>query len=180
MQGLPEKGRAPEKLPPWLAVISAALVERGIFPAHLAPNHVLVNQYQPGEGIMPHTDGPLYHDCVVILSLGFPAVMSFRPRLSPDEIGSVPTAIELENRNSANILLRPNSLLCFSNDAYTSYLHGIDTWQPQVHESFLAYVSSLSDVIDKRELGREGEAQDSVDGHNDNYIRTSLTIRHMF
>lgn len=31
------------------------------------PNHVLVNAYQPGQGIMPHEDGPLYHPAVAIL-----------------------------------------------------------------------------------------------------------------
>ncbi|CAD7966368.1 unnamed protein product [Amoebophrya sp. A25] len=33
------------------------------------PNHVLVNDYQPGDGIMHHEDGPLYHPVVAILSL---------------------------------------------------------------------------------------------------------------
>src|ERR1700742_3358607 len=27
---------------------------------HKAPNHVLVNEYKSGEGIMPHEDGPAY------------------------------------------------------------------------------------------------------------------------
>lgn len=32
-------------------------------------NHVLVNEYQPGQGIMAHQDGPLYTPAVAILSL---------------------------------------------------------------------------------------------------------------
>ncbi len=40
-------------------------------------NHVLVNAYLPGEGIMPHEDGPLYHPAVCILSLGSPAILRF-------------------------------------------------------------------------------------------------------
>ena len=40
-------------------------------------NHVLVNSYLPGEGIMPHQDGPLYHPAVCILSLGCPAIVRF-------------------------------------------------------------------------------------------------------
>lgn len=195
LKGLPEKSRVREELPPWLADISEVLVERKIFPSSLAPNHVLINQYQPGEGIMHHTDGPLYHDCVVILTLGFPAVMSFQPRLTTEQIGSASqnstNSIFNENHSNSNendvdkianapiittgacsILLRPNSLLYFSNEAYSSYLHGIDTWDHvlteegdlhqndhnqnyncQLRDSFFSHVSSLPHVIDKTEQG---------------------------
>lgn len=37
---------------------------------------------QPGEGIMPHEDGPLYHPAVAILSLGNPAVVRFARKRS--------------------------------------------------------------------------------------------------
>ncbi|CAI5959513.1 unnamed protein product, partial [Closterium sp. NIES-64] len=39
-------------------------------------NHVLVNEYQEGQGIM---DGPAYFPCVAILSLGLPGTMVFSP-----------------------------------------------------------------------------------------------------
>lgn len=42
---------------------------------HGAPNHVLVNEYQPGEGIMPHEDGPAYYPMVATVSLGAPIVL---------------------------------------------------------------------------------------------------------
>lgn len=42
-----------------------------------APAHVLVNSYQPGDGIMPHADGAAYLPCVAILSLGAPVVFRF-------------------------------------------------------------------------------------------------------
>ena len=45
-----------------------------------AANHVLVNLYERGEGIMPHEDGPLYYPGACILSLGGPAVMRFHPK----------------------------------------------------------------------------------------------------
>lgn len=42
-----------------------------------SPNHVLINRYQPGEGIFPHLDGPSYLPAVCILSLGSPAIFRF-------------------------------------------------------------------------------------------------------
>ena len=41
-----------------------------MFSKATPPNHVLLNEYQPGEGIMAHKDGPLYLNWVVIISLG--------------------------------------------------------------------------------------------------------------
>lgn len=199
LQGLPERSRKRDVLPAWLEEIANVLVERNIFPSHLPPNHVLINQYQPGEGIMHHTDGPMYHDVVVILSFGAPALMSFRPRQSPDQIGSENNNVfDFENNNdqqkppadsSFNILLRSNSMLYFSNDAYTSHMHGIDTWDPcrceSWSESFNMHVSFMGDVFGKTVCTHsfedtpphlpEGDGCETESG-----VRTSLTIRHMF
>ena len=35
-------------------------------------NHYLINSYEGSVGIMPHTDGPLYHPYVTVISLGSP------------------------------------------------------------------------------------------------------------
>lgn len=40
-------------------------------------NHILINVYPPGVGIMPHFDGPMYLPKVVVLSLGGPAIIKF-------------------------------------------------------------------------------------------------------
>lgn len=42
------------------------------------PNHCLVNEYQPGEGIMPHTDGPLFTPIIATLSLNCHTVVKFQ------------------------------------------------------------------------------------------------------
>ncbi|KAI9888829.1 MAG: hypothetical protein M1814_006232 [Vezdaea aestivalis] len=42
---------------------------------HKKPNHVLVNEYQPGQGIMPHEDGAAYWPVVATVSLGSPLVL---------------------------------------------------------------------------------------------------------
>lgn len=41
------------------------------------PNHCLVNEYHPGDGILPHTDGPAYVPTVATLSLESNTVYEF-------------------------------------------------------------------------------------------------------
>lgn len=110
---------ADEKLPPWLSNISNALVQSGVFERVEIPNHVLINEYQIGDGILHHTDGPMYRDIVAILSLSSSCLMTFKRKLATHEIDS---------RNDGDIfsmLLRPRSLLVFNNSVYSNFMHGI-------------------------------------------------------
>ena len=62
----------------WLQALAARLAQdTHAFGAEQLPNHVLVNAYLPGQGIMPHQDGPLYYPGVCIISLGCPSVVRF-------------------------------------------------------------------------------------------------------
>ncbi|MCO5584623.1 hypothetical protein L7F22_038554 [Adiantum nelumboides] len=115
-----EKGLLPQQLPLWLSELTGNICKDvGLFPSPL--NHVLINEYLPGQGIMPHQDGPAYFPVVAILSLGSPAVMQFTPHqklLDPSEnIGDIHEAV--------SVLLMPGSLLVFKDAAYQDYLHGI-------------------------------------------------------
>uniref|UniRef100_A0A671U7C4 AlkB homolog 6 n=1 Tax=Sparus aurata TaxID=8175 RepID=A0A671U7C4_SPAAU len=57
--GLPHpKGMLAEKMPDWLQTYCEKISSLGAFSGKTA-NHVLVNEYKQGEGIMPHEDGPL-------------------------------------------------------------------------------------------------------------------------
>ncbi|GLI67661.1 hypothetical protein VaNZ11_011912 [Volvox africanus] len=82
------KGLIPAPLPSWLEPLLTRLAgeggEGGLYGGK-PPNHVLINSYLPGEGIMPHEDGPAYHPVVAILSLGAPAVLRFRKKPRPAE-----------------------------------------------------------------------------------------------
>eukprot|EP01122_Echinamoeba_exundans_P016306 TRINITY_DN8229_c0_g1_i1.p1 TRINITY_DN8229_c0_g1~~TRINITY_DN8229_c0_g1_i1.p1 ORF type:complete len:307 (+),score=43.73 TRINITY_DN8229_c0_g1_i1:53-973(+) len=108
-QPLPE-GMEQQPLPEWLIKISSQLNEDGILP--LPANHVLINEYAPGQGIMPHKDGPLYFPRVAIVSLGSGLVMHFRK--NP---GDAP---------QFSIYLEPRSLLIFQDDCFEHLFHGID------------------------------------------------------
>jgi len=110
-----------EPLPPWLAELCASVgkaisVCDNTDTSLPTPNHVLVNHYRPGEGIMPHTDGPAYAPMAAILSLGSAVVFGFWRDHAHTVSGHPPVL---------SLLLPPRSLLVFSEDAYQSHLHGI-------------------------------------------------------
>jgi alkylated DNA repair protein alkB family protein 6 len=82
------------------------------------PNHVLINEYTPGQGIMPHEDGPLYYPVVTTVSLGSHTLLDFYSKVSEEQCS-------LESRYQFSLLLEPRSLLVLEDDMYTGYLHGI-------------------------------------------------------
>ena len=112
--GLPTSTSAmqPQELPAWVASVSTALVDAGVFDAACPPNHVLLNEYQPGQGIDLHRDGPQYMPRVAILSLGSACGFDFS-----------------RDTSAASLLLPSRGLLVFSGPAYEECLHGV----PAVH-----------------------------------------------
>ena len=63
-----------EEIPVWLDFLAKKLDYQGITDESHYCNHYLINQYTGMTGIMPHTDGPLYHPYVTVLSLGCPVI----------------------------------------------------------------------------------------------------------
>ncbi|KAM7497560.1 hypothetical protein LguiA_021974 [Lonicera macranthoides] len=110
------KGLLAQDLPPWLTRITRRISEESkLFPS--AINHVLINEYLPNQGIMPHQDGPAYFPVVAILSLGSPVVMDFtrHSTLADNKSGS-------QTRLPFSIVLMPRSLLIFKDMAYSEEL----------------------------------------------------------
>eukprot|EP00980_Cylindrotheca_fusiformis_P016965 scaffold5159_cov112-Cylindrotheca_fusiformis.AAC.19 len=95
-----------------LKEISRLLVEQGIFPSDEKPNHVLLNEYEPGQGILPHTDGPTYASRTATISLTSSVILEFAERLSSDEIGQREKDIK-----RVQVLLEPGSLIVFEDEA---------------------------------------------------------------
>jgi alkylated DNA repair protein alkB family protein 6 len=125
---------------------------------HERPNHVLINEYPPGVGIMPHKDGAAYHPVVCTVSLGGSLCLNIH-RCKPDgALDPVP---------AWRILQEPRSLLITTDELYTDYLHGID------------------DIGEDVDLGPEtvanwdllGSHDDFAAGQNSRTLRTSLTYR---
>lgn len=151
--GLPHiKGMIPTSLPPFLRPLCSQLVDRGVFPSSEAPNHVLVNRYEPGQGIAPHVDGPAYKPRAAIVSLQAPIVMDFY------KIEDTP-GISASRKPTASLVLRPRSLLVIAGDVYTSFYHSI--------------AERESDTIDENVLNAEEDER----GLFSRKERTSLTIR---
>lgn len=118
--------------PSWLHVLIDALLAWGIFdPIRDRPNHVLINEYKPHEGILHHTDGPRYLDRVAIVSLNSACLMTFRRRLKPESIGcdssnsSGDIGVSGNSADEFSVVLQPRSLLIFCKSVYSDMLHGI-------------------------------------------------------
>ncbi|GJQ12229.1 hypothetical protein GpartN1_g4020.t1 [Galdieria partita] len=111
------KGMIATTLPDWLLCIAKRLEEEDFFPK--TPNHVLINEYLPGQGIEPHEDGPIYYPCAAILSLESEIVMDFFAKQVNSE------TVEKIRQYSGSLLLEPRSLLIIRDSAYRDYLHGI-------------------------------------------------------
>ena len=99
-----------EPLPPWAQAVCKELVRVGVFPAAAPPNHILLNEYEPGQGIDPHKDGVLYMPHVAVISLHSHTTLQF-------------LADTAERSPVASLLLPPRGLLVFGGDAYKLCLH---------------------------------------------------------
>jgi alkylated DNA repair protein alkB family protein 6 len=106
------EGMVPEPMPGWVDSVLEELVAAGIFSPDAPPNHVLLNEYEPGQGIAPHRDGPLYAPTVAILSLGSACAFDF-------------VSNDTERDILASLLLPPRGLLVFAGDAYHQHLHTV-------------------------------------------------------
>lgn len=107
--------------PRWLMDYCKRLYDDGHFPK--IPDQVIINEYQPGQGIAPHVDCiPCFEETIASLSVGSACVMDFTHPSTGEKIAQ---------------LLEPRSLLIFSGDARFQWRHGIaarktDKYQGQV------------------------------------------------
>ncbi|KAL7690216.1 putative oxoglutarate/iron-dependent dioxygenase, alpha-ketoglutarate-dependent dioxygenase AlkB [Plasmopara halstedii] len=114
-------------LPEWLEQVSQTLVDTEIFTKAKKPNHALINEYGVGDCILPHEDGPLYHPLVSIISTGAKSRITFTPHralmLADGQCRAKVTSPIVERYE---FQLERCSLLIFTGEAYTHYLHSID------------------------------------------------------
>ncbi|KAJ1337631.1 alkylated DNA repair protein alkB homolog-like 6 [Microdochium nivale] len=125
---------------------------------HGGPNHVLINEYPAGVGIMPHKDGPAYHPVVCTVSLGSSLCLNIYKNKADGALDQDPVW---------RIIQEPRSILITSADLYTDYLHGIAdiTEDIELSERTIANWSLLSDPSSFQ------------DGRSQRTTRTSLTYR---
>ena len=145
-----------EPLPVFLTSIIDSLMVAGVYPPGCRPNHVLINEYHPGQGIMPHTDGPAYYPCTTTMSLGSPAIMRLAPR-SREGGGFKPCQ---------EVVLQRRSMVVFTDAAYSDHLHAIS----EDHEEVVGASAPCEN------LAAAGVAVGEVLPRT---LRISLTIRHV-
>ena len=123
--GLPsDKGMIAEDIPQWLQFHIDKIHELGIFE-HSKPNHVLINEYLPGQGISPHLDGNLFYPTIATISLGSHTVLNFyEPLNESDKMTS--TCPSLEERLKYRVYVPPRSLILIQDEMFHHYLHGIE------------------------------------------------------
>lgn len=111
-------------LPEWLKRLSHKLYKDGHIPE--VPNQVLVNEYQPGQGIGGHIDRePWFKDTIISLSLGSSCIMEFTNQY--DRTKKVP------------VWLAGRSIAVLKEAARYTWLHGIparksDVWNEHKYE----------------------------------------------
>lgn len=82
------------------------LVATGLFSKR--PQQVIVNEYQPGQGIASHVDSSVFGPVIASLTLGSGAIMDFS-----------------SGCETKSMYLEPRSLVVLSGDARTQWKHGI-------------------------------------------------------
>jgi alkylated DNA repair protein alkB family protein 6 len=155
-------------MPPWLTnPVVDRISSLGIFEG--APhgiNHCLINEYLPGQGIMPHEDGDAYFPVVATVSLGGILVLDVTEKRKVD--GDV-AAEDPKELKRWRILQEPRSLLLTTGSAYTDTLHGI----AEIMED-----SNLGpDTVANWSLLGDREAIEAKGGCNTRTDRISLTYR---
>lgn len=142
---------------------------------HNSPNHVLINEYPPGIGIMPHEDGDAYAPVVATVTLGGHCVLDLYSKQShstpvansPDPDRTMQTQNTSQRVPSYRILQEPRSLLITRGHAYKSFLHGI----ADVHED----VDLGNDTIVN--WNSLDDAAQYESGSKERALRVSLTFR---
>ncbi|KAL2271650.1 hypothetical protein VTJ83DRAFT_1021 [Remersonia thermophila] len=125
---------------------------------HGRPNHVLINEYPPNTGIMPHKDGAAYYPVVCTVSLGSSLCLNVYKSKEDGALDPAPVW---------RILQEPRSLLITTGDLYSEYLHGI--------EPIAADVDLSEQTIANWGLLRDPSSFEN--GLNQRQTRTSLTYR---
>jgi len=172
--GLPQpKGMLLEEMPSWLDEHCAHLSQMGVFKIDdektlVVPNHCLVNEYEPGQGIMPHEDGPMYAPTVATISLGSYTLLDFYRPVIDD---ATDANNNQEERFIFSLLLEPRSLVILKDDMYSVYMHGI---KEVTHDK-----TTLGKIYNYAQLKDIDYKQETTECIRERGKRVSVTIRYV-
>ncbi|CAG5054636.1 unnamed protein product [Parnassius apollo] len=158
--GIPHnKGMIAETIPHWLQNYLDRINNLNLMGGN-KPNHVLVNEYTPGQGILPHLDGSLFYPTITTISVGSHIVLKFwESPLNANEN-------TLELKPVFSFLLEPRSLLVLQDKLFHHYLHSIEEIKEDVIDDSISNLHMCSHQYKKDSTIVRG-------------TRVSLTIRHV-
>lgn len=88
------------------------------------PNQLIVNEYQPGQGISEHIDAiEIFGDTIVMISLGSSCIMDF-------------TLEENKKKRKESIFLERRSLLMIQKEARYKWKHSISKRKNDLWDNF--------------------------------------------
>jgi alkylated DNA repair protein alkB family protein 6 len=158
---LPEGLIHTDDIPSWLQLLMTHVSDTTLKHMGLpAPNHALVNVYNPGDGIMAHEDGPAYTPYAAVISLGSGCVFDFVSKSLPRE-------------SIAQIYLPVGSLMIFTSDAYEQCLHEFR------FSKFDAIDNSVSNHLAIKEYPERLGGSSYSDDVLSRGERISITMRHV-
>jgi alkylated DNA repair dioxygenase AlkB len=97
------------KLPSWAMTMAQRLFEEKY--VNELPDQLIINEYEPGQGIANHVDcEPCFGDTIISISLGSSCVMNF---------------INLRTKQKIEVMLESGSLVVLSGEARHNWTHGI-------------------------------------------------------
>lgn len=143
--GVPtQKGMIAEEIPDYLNRHLQLVNQLEIFGDAKA-NHILLNEYRAGQGIMSHFDGPLFFPTIATLSIGSHTVLEFhQPRSSGVNENVVSSSVE----PAFKLLVEPRSLLILKDDLYNRFMHSIsEVEQDDLKDPLLRNSPGLSETI---------------------------------
>ncbi|XP_004927141.1 alpha-ketoglutarate-dependent dioxygenase alkB homolog 6 [Bombyx mori] len=156
--GVPHnKGMIAETIPTWLDLYLERIHKLNVMCGR-RPNHVLVNEYTPGQGIMPHLDGNLFYPTITTISVGSHIVLKFLKPTTDNE--------KVEMQPMFSFLLEPRSLLILQDKLFSHYLHSIEELNEDVIDDSIVNLNMCSDKYVRGETYKR-------------CTRISLTIRHV-
>ena len=97
-------------LPQWSLFVADRLVEAGLFD--IRPDQLIVNEYQPGQGIAPHIDKDCFGPVVAAISLGSDCMMKIYPP-------------NLSDKQALDFVVLKRSMMAYRGIGRYKYKHGI-------------------------------------------------------
>jgi alkylated DNA repair dioxygenase AlkB len=121
----------------WIEPLALRLVTGGYFTD--SPDHVIANEYLPGQGISAHVDcEPCFGPVIASLSLLSPCEMVFR---------------KLEGGTKASIILEPRCLVILSGEGRYNWTHEIPARKSDVIDGFLQPRGRGSSLTFRKTIG---------------------------